>query len=97
MMTSNAPSVYILTNKNKTVLYTGVTSNLEQRLHQHQEKFFNGFTKKYNVDILVYFEICTDMTEAIMREKSIKKKSRRGKVLLIESINPEWRDLQISR
>ena len=84
---------YILANKNRTVLYCGVTSNLEKRLWEHKNKVFPGFTKKYNVDCLVYFEILNDIESAIYREKMIKKKSRMGKIKLIETSNPDWKDL----
>ena len=87
------PAVYILTNKSRRVLYTGVTSNLARRIFEHQNKLIPGFTSRYNVDHLVYFERHIMMIEAIAREKLIKKKSRRGKVKLIESINPNWQDL----
>ena len=85
--------IYILANKNRTVLYCGVTSNLEKRIWEHKNKINPGFTKKYNVDRLVYFEIHDDIESAIFREKMIKKKSRQGKVELIEVDNPDWRDL----
>jgi putative endonuclease len=74
-------------------LYTGVTNNLARRMFEHKEKLVDGFTKKYCVDSLVYYETHFDIREAIYREKMIKKKSRRGKVLLIESMNKEWKDL----
>ncbi len=85
--------VYILTNKNHTVLYTGVTSNLKVRIYQHREGLFAGFTKKYNVTKLVYYEVFEDIIEAINREKRIKGGSRKRKLDLINSINPDWRDL----
>lgn len=85
--------IYILTNKNHTVLYTGVTNDLRERVYQHKEKLVKGFTKKYNVDKLVYFEHFTHIDEAIAREKQIKAGSRKKKIDLINSINPEWRDL----
>jgi len=74
-------------------LYCGVTSNLEKRIYEHKNKILPGFTKRYNIDCLVYFEVHQDIKEAIYREKLIKKKSRRGKVKLIETMNPSWRDL----
>ena len=81
--------IYILTNKNNKVLYTGVTSNLEQRLHQHRTGFFNdSFTSRYKVDKLVYYEEFPDITDAIAREKQIKSGSRKKKTDLIERINP---------
>ena len=84
---------YILANKNRTVLYCGVTSNLEKRIWEHKNKIHPGFTKKYNVDRLVYFEIHDNIEFAIYREKMIKKKSRLGKIKLIEVSNPEWKEL----
>lgn len=85
--------VYMMTNKYNTVLYTGVSSILPQRVRQHKEKVFEGFTKKYNVDKLVYYEICSDAYTAINREKQIKSWSRKKKEELVNSMNPEWRDL----
>jgi putative endonuclease len=85
--------VYILTNPLHTVLYTGVTSNLVYRIEQHRAKVHEGFTKRYNVTKLVYFETGEDIRVAIYREKQIKAGSRRAKVLLINAMNPEWRDL----
>jgi putative endonuclease len=85
--------VYIMTNKNNTVLYTGVTSDLQKRVWQHREELVEGFTKRYNVAKLVYYEICPDMLSAIAREKQLKGGSRQKKVDLINGLNPEWRDL----
>ncbi|MAL16070.1 MAG: excinuclease ABC subunit C [Balneola sp.] len=85
--------IYILTNKNHTVLYTGVTSDLVNRIWQHKNKQVKGFTKKYNVDQLVYFEGPGDPIHAIEREKQIKGGSRQNKIDLVNSINPKWRDL----
>lgn len=86
--------VYIMTNKNNTVLYTGVTSNLPKRIYQHKEKIFElSFTSKYNIDKLVYWELFQEIGDAIFREKQIKAGSRQKKIDLINSINPEWRDL----
>jgi putative endonuclease len=87
------PAVYILSNKNNTVLYTGVTHNLIARTVQHKQKLIPGFTKRYNVDKLVYFEFYADIRDAIAREKQIKAGSRKKKIALVESMNPEWRDL----
>lgn len=84
--------VYILTSKSKT-LYTGVTNNLSRRLYEHKNKLINGFTKKYNIDKLVYYEIYNTPDEAITREKQIKGWLRKKKVALIESMNKEWMDL----
>lgn len=85
--------VYILTNSRHTVLYTGVTNNLERRLSEHKSKIGSAFTKKYNIDQLVYFECGDDVSTAIFREKQIKAGSRQDKIDLINSINPEWKDL----
>lgn len=85
--------VYILTNKLNTVLYIGVTDNLIKRTYQHKNKLVDGFTKKYNINKLVYFEIYDDPTNAIKREKTIKNLLRRKKIELIKSTNPEFRDL----
>lgn len=86
--------VYILTNKNNSVLYTGVTSNLKERIKQHkQRKHPDSFTAKYNLNKLVYFELCDTIGEAIAREKIIKGGSRKKKLDLINSKNPGWRDL----
>jgi len=85
--------VYILTNWNNKVLYTGVTSDLIKRVYQHKNKLAEGFTKKYNLNKLVYFETTNDVTSAIAREKQIKGWLRTKKNELVESINPEWRDL----
>ena len=85
--------VYILTNRHHTVLYTGVTGDLGKRIHQHREKAVPGFTNRYNVDKLVYYEVTGDVTAAIAREKQIKAGSRRKKFALINGMNPEWRDL----
>ena len=85
--------VYILTNKNNTVLYTGVTSDLKKRVFEHKEKWIGGFTKKYNVNKLIYFEIFQDAYNAIAREKKIKGGSRRKKMNLITQVNPSWVDL----
>ncbi len=88
--------VYIMTNQNHTVLYTGVTSNLPKRVIEHREKLTKGFTAKYNCDTLVYYEIAEDMESAITREKQIKAGSRKKKLELIEKFNGEWRDLSDS-
>lgn len=87
------PALYIITNRRKGTLYTGVTSNLLQRIYQHKNKLIDGFSKRYGLDQLVYFEIADDMLTAIAREKQIKAGSRARKIALIESLNPEWRDL----
>jgi len=86
--------VYILANKNNAVLYTGVTSNLEVRLQDHKSNHKpSSFTSRYRVHKLVYFEEFEDISDAIIREKQIKAGSRKKKDELVESINPEWRDL----
>jgi putative endonuclease len=86
------PAVYILTSKIQGVLYTGVTSNLPQRIWQHKHKLVDGFSRKYYVDRLVWFELHTEMLAAITREKQIKKWNRAWKFGLIESTNPDWAD-----
>ena len=85
--------VYIMTNKINTVLYTGVTSDLKKRIWEHKEKVIDGFTKNYNINKLIFFEIYNDPENAILREKQIKAGSRIKKVKLITGINPEWKDL----
>jgi putative endonuclease len=85
--------VYIMTNKHNTVLYTGVTGNLKRRVYEHREKSVAGFTRKYNIAKLVYYEVCDEAYSAITREKQIKAGSRQKKVALVESMNKEWRDL----
>ncbi|QDP02787.1 GIY-YIG nuclease family protein [Thalassotalea sp. PS06] len=87
------PAVYILTNKKNSVLYIGVTSNLPQRIYQHREKLVEGFSKRYNLTKLVYFELFDDLENAITREKRMKDWHRQWKVNLIEKNNPDWRDL----
>ncbi|GAA0200124.1 GIY-YIG nuclease family protein [Kangiella japonica] len=88
--------VYILTNKAKTVLYTGVTSDLIQRVHQHKSKRSSGFSNKYNCNLLVYYEVIDGIEAAIQREKQIKAGSRANKEKLINSMNPSWKDLYYS-
>jgi putative endonuclease len=87
--------VYMLTNKNNKVIYTGVTSNLEQRLYQHKSKIVRGFTQKYNCSKLVWYEVSEEVGSAIMREKQIKSGSRKNKEALIKEMNPGWKDLSI--
>ena len=82
-----------MTNKNNTVLYTGITNDLKRRVYEHKEKLVDGFTKKYNVTKLVYYEVFEDPENAILREKQIKAGSRQKKLDLINSINREWMDL----
>jgi putative endonuclease len=85
--------VYILTNPHNIVLYTGITGNLKGRVYQHREKLLPGFTNRYNVSKLVYYEAGYDASGAIAREKQIKAGSRRKKIDLIDRLNPDWRDL----
>lgn len=85
--------VYILASKRNGTLYTGMTSNLHKRIWQHKNKFIPGFTEKYKVANLVYYEIHEGPVEAITREKQIKKWNRSWKIRLIENENPEWCDL----
>ena len=84
--------VYIMTNKSRT-LYTGVTNNLMRRVGEHKQKLIPGFTSKYNITMLVYYESTPDIHLAIAREKQIKGWLRARKIALIESNNPEWKDL----
>jgi len=92
-MNEKIPCVYILANKRNGTLYTGVTSNLPKRIWEHKNNTADGFTKKYNIHLLVYYEVCPSMFSAIEREKQLKVGSRKKKLQLIESINPEWNDL----
>jgi len=85
--------IYIVTNKNNTVLYIGVTNNLVRRIHEHKNKLIKGFTEKYNVDKLVYYEVFDFIELAIKREKQIKGYSRLKKDLLIDQKNPERNEL----
>jgi putative endonuclease len=87
------PCVYLLANKPNGTLYTGVTSNLVKRVWEHKQHFVEGFTRKYGVDRLVWYEVHESMISAISREKAIKKWNRAWKVKTIEAMNPEWRDL----
>ena len=93
MRDNKQPCVYILASKRNGTLYTGVTGNLRRRVAEHRNEMVAGFTKQYHVHMLVYYEIHDDIRNAIDREKQIKAGSRRKKLALIESINPEWRDL----
>ena len=85
--------IYMLTNKNHTVLYIGVTSNILKRIYAHKNHLFPGFTKKYNVDKLIYYEKFYAIVDAIQREKQLKKWNRAWKIRLINKVNPTWRDL----
>ena len=84
---------YILVNQFNDVFYVGVTNNLERRITEHQSGLIEGFTKKYRVHKLVYFESCHDVKAAIAREKQLKNWNREKKRFLIERMNPEWKDL----
>jgi putative endonuclease len=85
--------IYILASKKHGTLYVGVTGNLIERVYVHKQKYIEGFTKKYGVDKLVYYEIHEDIYEAIVREKRIKKWNRQWKIKLIERTNSRWLDL----
>ncbi len=87
------PAIYILASKRNGALYIGVTSNLVQRIWQHRNNAVAGFTNKFNVHRLVYYELCDDMYEALVREKRLKRWRRKWKLTLIEKGNPDWRDL----
>ena len=87
------PVVYMLASQRNGTLYIGVTSNLVQRIWQHKNDVFEGFTKEYGVHMLVWFELHDDMENAIIREKRLKKWNREWKLRLIEEKNPEWKDL----
>jgi len=86
---------YILANKPYGTLYIGVTNDLLKRVYQHKSKKSKGFTKKYGITRLVYYEVCNDVNAAIQREKQLKKWNRQWKINLIEENNREWRDLYI--
>ena len=85
--------VYLLTNWNNKVIYVGVTNDLNRRVYEHKNKLISGFTKKYNLNKLVYFEETCDINAAINREKEIKKWRREKKDILVNQINPNWQDL----
>ncbi len=85
--------LYILTNKKNGTLYVGMSNNLERRIFEHKNKLVEGFTKKYGLDKLVYFEMHPHVNDAILREKRIKKWKRQWKINLIEEDNPNWNDL----
>ncbi len=85
--------VYMMTNRNRSVLYTGVTSDLARRVAQHKQGAIGGFTKRYFLCHLVFYEACEDITTAIAREKQLKAGSRKQKEALIASMNPGWLDL----
>lgn len=85
--------IYFMTNKGNNVIYTGVTGDLKKRIYEHKEKLTEGFSKKYNIDKLVYYECSDSIEDAITREKQIKAGPRKKKLELIKSTNPEFRDL----
>ena len=93
MKKQRAYFVYILTNWNHKVMYIGITNDLHKRIHQHKNKLIDGFTKKYNINKLVYYESTEDVQSAITREKELKGWVRKKKNTLIITINPEWKDL----
>ncbi len=93
MYEEKQPAVYILASKKNGTLYIGVTSNILKRVWEHKNSLINGFSKKYSANKLVYFEIWADMYSAISREKKLKKWHRKWKIDLINTINPEWKDL----
>ena len=90
---NNQYYVYIMTNAKHSALYTGVTSDLKRRVWEHKGKFVEGFTKRYHIDMLMYYEVCESIESAIAREKQIKAGSRQDKIDLINSFNRAWRDL----
>ena len=94
MPAENHYFVYLLTNWNHRVIYVGVTNDLSRRLYEHKNKPFKGFTEKYNVSKLVYFEETNDVQSALAREKEIKRWRREKKDALVVSVNPEWKDLE---
>ena len=87
------PAVYIMTNQRNGTLYIGVTSDLAKRIYEHKADVYNGFSKKYGCKQLVFYELYETMETAIQRETQLKKGSRKNKLMLIERMNPEWRDL----
>jgi putative endonuclease len=85
--------VYILASRKGGVLYIGITSDLRKRMYEHRQKLMDGFTKKYNVSKLMYYEHTSDVHAALQREKQLKRWERKWKIQLIEKNNPEWKDL----
>jgi putative endonuclease len=85
--------VYILASKKNGTLYLGVTNDLGRRIYEHKNNLVEGFSKKYEIHRLVYFEVCEDVRAAIQREKNMKKWKRQWKIELIEKNNPDWKDL----
>ena len=94
-MTTKQYCVYILANKKDGMLYIGVTSNLVKRIYEHKHDLVEGFTKRYHIHNLVYYEVTDDVTSAITREKQLKKWNRAWKIALIKKQNLEWRDLYV--
>ncbi|MBO7432940.1 MAG: GIY-YIG nuclease family protein [Salinivirgaceae bacterium] len=92
-ITNKTGYIYILTTENNKVMYIGVTSNLVKRVYEHKTHVYKGFTSKYNVTKLVYFEEFPEIEQAIFREKQLKKWHREWKNQLVESMNPKWKDL----
>ena len=92
-MTQGKSYIYILTNQRRNVMYVGCTEDLKRRIYFHKKRLIPGFTKKYNVDRLVYFEEYDNAEKAISRESQIKKYRREKKNLLVEKLNPDWNDL----
>jgi putative endonuclease len=92
MKSNNQYFIYIITNKTGT-LYIGLTNNIKKRIYEHKNKLIEGFTKKYNIDRLLYFETFRDMDSAIAREKTLKGWLRKKKLELIRDSNPEWKDI----
>ena len=88
-------AVYIMTNYSETSLYIGVTSNLQKRVWEHKNKITEGFTKKYNIDKLIYYEITDSIESAINREKQLKRWHRQWKINLIKQMNPDFKDLSL--
>jgi len=91
---TNTYYVYLLANKRNGTLYIGVTNDLERRLYEHKNNLVKGFTSRYNVHQLVYYEDVNDIQSALQREKQLKRWTRKWKLELIETVNPEWRDLR---
>ncbi len=85
--------VYIMASRPEGALYIGMTNNLVRRVYEHKNDIADGFTKRYNIHRLVYYEVMNDVHDAIQREKQLKKWNRAWKIRLIESMNPEWKDL----
>lgn len=95
MFKSKSYYVYVLTNSNNSTLYIGVTNSLERRLFEHKNELVEGFTKRYKLKKLIYFEECIDIESAIAREKQLKNWHREWKLNLIRTINPDFKDLSL--